>query len=208
MRVRKAVLAAGLLVASFVLAARPAKADNIIFIENPDDTITVNSTSCGLETAPCTATATAPTGLVFKSVTKPSGSSWNNTGTLWSFGITEPTNPNNLSDALVFANAFAGGTLFFVSDNPSSVGDPFLAACGGVVDGINVPCDLAENGSQQPAGTINWGPATGSTITATTNIFFTSDLDVSAVPEPASLILLGSGIALVGFVRRRRVATP
>jgi PEP-CTERM motif len=84
------------------------------------------------------------------------------------------------------------GTAAFVfdSDLPALEGVP--VPCPAVIG-----CNAAETGGPQLVGTITWSGGT------TDRIFIESDKE-GVVPEPATLILLGSGLAMTGgFLRRR-----
>jgi len=205
MRFRKAVLAVSLLVACFMLAPRSAKADDIFFTDL-GDTILVTGNgrfsslalSCP-EAVICTVLIAPPSpGDLFSTTNFPH----NLANTLFSLGIRE-NGSNTLSDALVIANLFSSAAVNFLSDPPGTGGDLPGVPCGTVIDGIPVPCDITETGVQQLAGTITWVSGKQD------RIFFTSDV-TNETPEPASLVLFGSGLALAGgFLRRRwRLGTP
>jgi hypothetical protein len=57
-------------------------------------------------------------------------------------------------------------------------------------------CQVTETGGVQPGVTITWGNH------ATDIVSFKSDTD-SIVPEPSSLILMGGGLLVVGYLKRR-----
>ena len=53
-------------------------------------------------------------------------------------------------------------------------------------------CQLVENGQVQTAGTITWSAGTVDTIQ------FQSDIDATTTPEPSSILLLLTGLVLLG----------
>jgi hypothetical protein len=215
MRCSKDVPFVGLLMICFMVAAQPAKADDIIF-NDLGDTILVTGTgrfsnlsvSCAVELL-CTVKITPPAGVTlvastsFASTSLPHNINLGSLGTLWALGITEPGG-GGLSDALVISNSSLGTFVNFLSDPPATAGGELsLGTCGTTFPNLNipVPCDVSETGAKQLAGTINWG--TGGTVKD--NVYFLSE-----VPEPASLMLFGSGLVIAGgFLRRRRqLMTP
>ncbi len=208
MRFRKATVLVGLFVVCFVLAAQSAKADDIVF-NDLGDTILVTgngrfstlSASCRVGTVAeqCSVTITAPTGTHFDSTSLPQqlnlfGSS------LSALGISEGN--STLSDALVIGHLVGSATttVTFLSDPPPTTAgvEASLGICNQSFLGISIPCDIPETGEKQHAGTINWANS-GGTVIAQDDVYFLSE-----VPEPATLILFGSGLALAGgFLRRR-----
>ena len=212
MTFRKATVLVGLFVVCFVLAAQSAKADDIIF-NDLGDTILVTGTvrfaplsaSCTVSRVweLCSVTITPPTGGSFGSTSLPN--QLNILGvSLSGLGISEGN--STLSDALVISNNDIGSRLLppgtvvnFLSDPPAASGvEASLGICNQKFLGISIPCDITETGEKQHAGTINWVDS-GGTLIAQDNVYFLSE-----VPEPASLILFGSGLALAsGFLRRR-----
>jgi len=113
-------------------------------------------------------------------------------------------------DPLVFVPLNAFVQFKFVSDTtPGVAGEPPDLPCP------PTGCNITENGTVQQTFdatgtliTIDWAvgtPSVNETIVAQDTISFASE-----VPEPGSLILLGSGLAITGgfLRRRRRLATP
>jgi hypothetical protein len=189
MRFRKVILFVTLLLVCFKLAARPAKADQF----NP------TGTSCTTTSAQeiCSVNLQAPVGATFASSNLPAS---------YLIGGEGNHTVSDELDPLVFVVGNAFVTFKFVSDGP---GVPGVVEVGGVPCPPIIGCNITENGTVQQvvlAGgtpvTINWSNGAQDTIA------FASD--VSEVPEPASLILLGSGLVVTGgFLRRRqRLVTP
>jgi len=178
-----------------MLAGQSAKADTIVF-HDLTDTVTVDGSTrlapaagatvmCTGEV--CTVTLNAPTGLVFKSTTLP-----------LLYRIAEGSLTGTVSDRFVHAAFVVGSSsvqFTFASDVDPAVGVPCTTA-GGIGT-----CDAVENGLVQIAGTITWGTPGTVANNIVDNVAYVSDVE----PEPASLILFGSGLVIAGgFLRRRR----
>jgi hypothetical protein len=213
MRFRKATVLVSLFMVCFVLAAQSAKADDIVF-NDITDTISVTGAatgrltvvSCGAEIATCIVTlgnsngiTLAPAATIVSTTLLPTflmaeSTSTTAAGTPVSDGLSTV----NLSGSTSLLGATTLVFTFHSDPPPLTLGGPEinLAPCPVTqLDGVH-GCNVTENGTPQLAGTITWSNGT------VDNIFLASD---SVEPEPATLILFGSGLVMVGgFLRRRR----
>jgi hypothetical protein len=94
-----------------------------------------------------------------------------------------------ISDVVLFSFTSSGGMIEFHSDVEG----------GAVLDPVPGPFVL-ETGTVQDAASVTWTLANGSTVVDT--IAFISD--VSEIPEPASVALLGMGLLSLALVCRKR----
>ncbi len=102
------------------------------------------------------------------------------------------------------------GTIFF--NQPIGLFDPFLTAAVAVgAHGVNVPFGAFAVGIV-PAGTFQLGGILTFTLAAGASIFMPGSYNVSdniaadgQLPEPGSIILLGSGLLAAGFIGRRKL---
>jgi hypothetical protein len=209
MDVKKATVVGSLLMVCFVLAAQSAKATdvNIIFRDLGDSVVVEEpsgSVACGTSSVEqCTISLLQPSpGATVQSTTITALPYFlaepNTTGILCLNGVLGPCISDGFtSNAVAAATTHASAvTLVFQSDAPLAEAVN-LPAC------ISTPthvCQNTENGTPQEVGTITWSDGT------VDHIQLQSDVE----PEPASLILFGSGLAMAGgFIRRRRRAvTP
>jgi len=100
-----------------------------------------------------------------------------------------------ISDVLV-ASTRSGpvATVSFLSDSEGNLG-----SCSA----LN-PCQLVEDGSVQLGLLINWvDPHNPTVVVAADRVAFQSDVDATA-PEPTTLLLLGTGLAVTAFRHRRQ----
>ncbi|PYU21802.1 MAG: hypothetical protein DMG30_16680 [Acidobacteria bacterium] len=196
---KKATVLASLLIVCFVLAAQSAKAESILFDDGPTkgDSPTLTGSSrlvgvfCGVDI--CTATLLAPTNA-FSTFT----------GTL-AFYLGEGSLTGNISDDFIGAVGSVAVTLKFDSDLPTTAGETTnLGPC--VIANIRPGCNAIENGQPQTGASVTWSDGTTDTF------YIVSEVGEggAVVPEPGSMILLGSGLAIAGgFLRRRRgLVTP
>jgi len=201
MRFWKAISVASLLMVGSVLAGQSAHADTIVF-HDLTDTVTVDGSGRLGPVAPntvecnalevCRVTLNAPTGYVFSSSTLPTGL----------YRIREPGGVTVSDRFFITPSTFVTGSTSVQFTFDSDVLEPGVVPCSSVT-GI---CNVVENGLLQIIpGTITWSPngiaVPSSAPNIVDNVGFTSDVE----PEPASLILFGSGLVIAGgFLRRRR----
>jgi len=188
MRFQNAIVLVSLGVVCFMLAARSAKADTIVTIQDLTDAVTASgpaTSNCLPNTELCTITLTPPSsGATVSSTTLPVAFHMVEGGTLG--GVAQP-----ISDGLNHLLLTTLHQLTFQSDPPIA-GDPSLP--GACVPNL-IDC-VIETGLPQLAGTVTWSDNT------VYDIYVESDVE----PEPATLILFGSGLALAGmFIRRRQL---
>jgi len=204
MRFGKVILFVGLLMVCFMLVAQSAKADRIIKIDDRSDIITVSgpaTISCPIASLElCTVTLTPPTPIVVTPTTPDASTTTLPAHFLMVEGAGARAGSlvpasDGLNHLLLFAiDPITGRTmnkLTFQSDPPTASDPPLVGSC---VPNL-VDC-IIEDGLFHEAGTVTWSDGTVDHIQIAS--------DAPEVPEPASLILFGSGLALAGgFLRRR-----
>jgi hypothetical protein len=188
----------------------PAKATDVfITFQDLTDTVTVTEPS-GTFTCPigtleiCAPTLLAPgAGARIVSATGPGGlgayptfahfaEPGTNSSTICAGGALGPC----ISDGLLTTAVINGTSVVFAfQSDPPIATDPGLPACSTAV--LVGGCQFIENGRPQEVGTITWSDGTVDHIQVASDV-------PGTVPEPASLILLGSGLVMAcGFLRRR-----
>ncbi len=114
------------------------------------------------------------------------------------FPNSDGLNTNGINAGCI--TAATGCYLQFMSDGPGgSLGtDPSLTgSCT-----LGPDCVIETGGLQNVPGLITWKDAAGATLRTDTVLMAS---DPSEVPEPASILLFGSGLVMAGgFLRRRR----
>jgi PEP-CTERM motif len=207
---RKRILFVALVAVVSLCRSIPAKATDVfITFQDLTDAVTVTEPA-GTFTCPvgtleiCLTTLAAPSaGARILSATGPGGAGiyptfahftepGTNSSTICAGGLVGPC----ISDGLLTAAVIGGTSVAFTfQSDPAAVTDPGLPACSTAV--LVGGCQFIENGRPQEVGTITWSDGTVDHIQVSSDV-------PGTVPEPASLILLGSGLVMAGgFLRRR-----
>jgi len=196
-----------------LLAAQPAKADDIVF-NDLGDTVSVSPSSGPVTIVPGTCQGGVPNADICsiallragQTIVSATGNFTINTTSAnpvsTKYFLSESTNPTLLSDTFI-STVVAGTALGGIVIVPGSAAFAFDSDLP-LLEGVPVPCppvigcNAQETGQPQLVGTITWSSGT------TDNILIESEKEAPVVPEPASWILLGSGLAITGgFLRRR-----
>jgi hypothetical protein len=168
---------------SAVLPQADARAGAITF-DDLSDVLTVADTTGRITSSVCATTIAAESCLVtFSAPPHTVG----DTGSPITLNVRESAS-GAISDVVIFSFTTTAGMIDFVSDVEGSVLDPVPGPF------------IVETGTVQDVASVTWTLADGSTVVDT--IGFISD--ISEIPEPASIALLGIGLIGVGLIRTRR----
>jgi len=117
------------------------------------------------------------------------------------FGLEPPTFARALSDVIGFVQISSSlnvAHLNFISDGDPGTPPTLQGAFQGVA-----ALTTDETGALQSGTTITWTTPSGPVVDS---IVFSSDVETRPTPEPATLLLLGSGLVGVALWGRRRLA--
>jgi hypothetical protein len=108
-----------------------------------------------------------------------------------------------VSDGLVSAVTTSLAAFMVHSDTSVNGQEVTNAPCSPVQPSGVVGCNADETGQPQLVGAVTW---TNGTNTITDQVYLQSDAPAGVEPEPASLILFGSGLVMLGGFLRRRLS--
>jgi PEP-CTERM motif len=179
------VKALSVLVALCSLLPQTAARAGMITFDDRSDNVSVIDTTGRITSSVCTTTIAAESCLVTFSAPLNTVST---SGSPISLNVRESA-LGAISDVVIFSFTSSGGMIEFVSDVEG----------GAVLDPVPGPF-IVETGTVQDAASVTWTLANGSMVVDT--VAFISD--VSEIPEPAAVVLLGIGLLSLGLVCRKR----
>jgi PEP-CTERM motif len=179
------VKALSVLVALCSLLPQTAARAGMITFDDRSDNVSVIDTTGRITSSVCTNTIAAESCLVTFSAPLNTVST---SGSPISLNVRESA-LGAISDVVIFSFTSSGGMIEFVSDVEG----------GAVLDPVPGPF-IVETGTVQDAASVTWTLANGSMVVDT--VAFISD--VSEIPEPAAVVLLGIGLLSLGLVCRKR----